>query len=104
MPLKTRGVAMGVICCPRRGKRADPAETGARSDTDETAALGRLGFQSLEASCANETTRGSFGFWLSFSDPLLNRSIICFIGVIPAIGSFAKGKLKAIAPTIFPSM
>src|SRR6476660_4424623 len=84
------------------GSSGEPPETGARSDTDDTAGLGRFGFQSVPASCANETTRGSFG--LRPSDPLLKSSTICLIGVIPAIGSFENGKLKAIAPTILPSM
>src|ERR1700752_1816401 len=83
------------------GRSGDPAETGAKSDTDDTAGFGRLGFQSVPASCENETTRGSFG--LTFS-PLLKSSTICLMGVMPAIGSFENGKLKAIAPTIFPSM
>src|ERR1043165_253909 len=102
MPLNTSGVAIGVICCPIKGISGEPAETGASSETDETAGFGRFGFQSVPASCENETTRGSFG--LMFSDPLSKRSIICLIGVIPAIGSFEKGKLKAIAPTSLPSI
>src|SRR5689334_23946896 len=102
MPLNTSGVAIGVICCPSSGNRGEPLETGATSETDETADFGRFGFQSVPASCEHETTRGSLG--LMFSDPLLKRSIICLIGVIPAIGSFENGKLKAIAPTILPSM
>src|ERR1041385_9323024 len=102
MPLNTSGVAIGVICCPISGSNGEPVETGASSETDETAGFGRFGFQSVPASCEKETTRGSFG--LRFSDPLLNRSIICLIGVIPAMGSFENGKLKAIAPTSLPSM
>jgi hypothetical protein len=102
MPLNTSGVAIGVICCPIKGISGEPVETGASSETEETAGFGRFGFQSVPASCENETTRGSLG--LMFSEPLLNRSIICLIGVIPAIGSFENGKLKAIAPTILPSM
>src|SRR6185369_1293252 len=82
--------------------RGEPAETGATRETDPTAGFGRFGFQSVPASCENETTRGSFG--LTFSEPLLNRSIICLIGVMPAIGSFEKGKLKAMAPTSLPSI
>src|ERR1051325_10516861 len=102
MPLNTSGVAIGVICCPISGNNGAPVETGASNETDETAGFGRFGFQSVPASCENETTRGSFG--LRPSDPLLKSSTICLIGVIPAIGSFENGKLKAIAPTIFPSM
>ena len=46
----------------------------------------------------------SFGLLFWFSVPLLKRSIICLIGVIPAIGSFENGKLKAMAPTILLSI
>src|SRR6185369_4482376 len=102
MPLNTSGVAIGTICCPIKGMSGEPVETGASNETDETAGFGRVGFQSVLASCANETERGSVG--LMFSGPLLKRSIICLIGVMPAIGSFEKGKLNAIAPTILPSM
>src|SRR6185437_7037490 len=102
MPLKTSGVAIGTICWPNNGNNGEPAETGASSGAPEIAGFGRFGFQSTDASCANETGRGSFGLLLSFSDPLLKRSIICLIGVIPAMASLEKGKLKAIAPTILP--
>src|SRR6185295_2193808 len=102
--LKTRGVAIGVICWPSSGRSGESAATGAISDTGETAGFGKFGFQSVAANWENETERGSFGLLFWFSDPLLNRSIICLIGVIPAIGSFENGKLKAIAPTSLPSM
>src|SRR5260370_42338617 len=88
MPVKTSGVAIGVICCPRRGNRGDAAETGARSDTPETAGFGRLGFHSLEANCAKETARGYFRFSKLFSESLLNRSIIYCIVRFPPIGTF----------------
>src|SRR6185369_2404970 len=104
IPLETSGVAIGVICWPDSGSNGELAATGANSDTEETAGFGKFGFQSVAASCEKETARGSFGFSFWFSDPLLNRSIICLIGVIPAIGSFENGKLKAIAPTSLPSM
>jgi hypothetical protein len=61
MPLNTSGVAIGVICCPINGINGEPTETGASSETDDTAGFGRFGFQSVPASCENETTRGSFG-------------------------------------------
>src|SRR5688572_33209117 len=82
MPLNTSGVAIGIICWPNKGSNGEPADIGANSGAPEIAGFGRLGFQSVEASCANETARGSFGFVLSFSDPLLKRSIICLMGVI----------------------
>src|ERR1044072_3211171 len=104
IPLKKRGVAIGVICWPNSGNNGELAAAGANSDTEETAGLGTFGFQSVAASCEKETARGSFGLSVWFSDPLLNRSIICLIGVIPAMGSFENGKLKAIAPTSLPSM
>src|SRR6476469_4890946 len=103
MPLNTSGVAIGTICWPNKGSKGDPEETGASNGAPEIVGFGKFGFQSTAASCANETGRGSFGF-ASFSDPLLKRSIIRLMGVMPAIGSLAKGKLKAIAPTILPSM
>src|SRR6185369_8129317 len=102
IPVNTSGVAIGAICWPSKGISGEPAETGARSETDETVGFGRFGFQSVPASCANETGRGSFG--VKFSEPLLKRSTICLMGVIPAIGSRENGKLNAMAPTILPSI
>src|SRR6185369_8134503 len=96
-------VAIGVICWPSKGINGEPALTGANNETDETAGLGRFGFHSVAANCENETGRGSLGLF-SFSDPLLKRSIICLMGVMPAIGSFENGKLNAMAPTSLPSI
>src|SRR5688572_8624670 len=104
MPPNTSGVAIGAICWPNSGSNGDPIKTDPIIGPPETAGFGKAGFQSADASCANETGRGSFGLLFGFSDPLLKRSIICLMGVIPAIGSFEKGKLKAIAPTSLPSI
>src|SRR5688572_7196101 len=70
---------------------------------DVTDCLGSTGFQSLDASSVKETGFGSLGLVVWF-DPFSKISIICLIGVIPAIGSLEKGKLNAIAPTSRLSM
>src|ERR1051325_2176773 len=54
IPLNTSGVAIGVICCPIKGISGEPVETGASSETDETAGFGRFGFQSVLASWGKE--------------------------------------------------
>src|SRR6266498_2688004 len=104
MPEKTIGVAMGAICWPISEMSGDPWETEAISGAPVKAGFGRVGFQSVEANCAKEIARGSLGLCVSFTLPFSKRSIICLMGVIPAIGSLEKGKLKAIAPTSRPSM
>ena len=49
--------------------------------------------------------RGKFSFAMGRRWLVVRvASIISCIGVIPAMGSFAKGKAKAIAPMSFPSM
>src|ERR1041385_5211351 len=97
MPLKTTGVAIGVICWPNNGISREPSETGAINDVEDTEGFGRFAFQSVEASWANETARGSDGRLFSF-EPFSKTSIICCMGVMPAIGSLENGKLNAIAP------
>jgi hypothetical protein len=56
---------MGVICCPIKGSSGDPAETGAINEVAVNAGLGKFGFQSVAASWANETGRGSRGRWVT---------------------------------------
>src|SRR5437899_8090060 len=104
MPPNTTGVAMGVICWPINATSGEPAATGAISGTPVTAGLGRVGFHSVAASCANETGRGSFDFCVSLPVPFSKMSSISLIGVIQEIGHLENGKLKAIAPTSRPSM
>src|SRR5688572_2403952 len=103
IPPNTTGVAMGVICCTNNGSNAEFCDTGAMRVADVTACLGRTGFQSLDASSVKETGFGSLGLVIWF-DPFSKISIICLMGVIPAIGSFEKGKLNAMAPTSRLSM
>src|SRR6476620_2608483 len=104
MPPNTIGVAMGTICWPSNGIKGEPWETGAINEAEVTDCFGRLGFQSVEANCAKENARGSLGPCRLSALPFSKRSIICLIGVMPAIGSLEKGKLNAIAPTNLLSM
>jgi hypothetical protein len=64
--------------------------------------LGSDDFHSVLARDENDITRASVV--RGFSLPRSKMSIICLIGVMPQIGSFAKGKLYAMAPTNLLSM
>ena len=80
------------------------AATGATNGALATVCFGRLGFHSVAANSVKETARGSGVPPTLRPAPRSKSAIICLIGVMPAIGSLEKGKLKAIAPTSRPSM
>ena len=71
--------------------RSEPSETGAINEVDPTAGFGKVGFHSVAANCANDTALGSLDA-ASGLRSLFEISIICLIGVMPAIGSLENGK------------
>src|SRR4030095_13451334 len=84
------------------GASGEFVATGATKVVALTGCLGSDAFQSALASDENDTTRASVA--RGFSLPRSKMSIICLMVVMPQIGSFAKGKLYAIAPTSLLSM
>src|SRR3954470_19250446 len=84
------------------GASGELVATGATNVVALTGCFGSEAFQSVLAKDENETTRASPV--RVFSLPRSKISIICLIGVMPQIGSFAKGKLYAMAPTSLLSM